>query len=164
MRSVHGGCFGRPTCWCFSQRRPSIFLTFYQLTEYIAYCIPRIHRTRNFARSSSCTMATDALEARFEQIALNDQNEDPHHPSSYHKSKVCRACTLKALLTGSGFIIYGHIHNRARQCNEDAAPETPKRKRRQQECRYHNHQSHVAIAGRSKGSNHHNRRSRPDIG
>jgi aurora kinase len=34
-------------------------------------------------------LETQTLEARFEQFAINDQNEDPAHPqTSYHKSKV----------------------------------------------------------------------------
>ena len=40
-------------------------------------------------------MATEALEARFEQITLNDQNEDPQHSTSYNKSKVCHTYRLK---------------------------------------------------------------------
>jgi len=34
--------------------------------------------------------STEALEARFEQITINDQNEDPEHPRVYHKSKVLK--------------------------------------------------------------------------
>jgi len=40
-------------------------------------------------------MATDALEARFEQMALSDQNQDPQHSTSYHKSKVRPTYKLK---------------------------------------------------------------------
>ena len=46
-------------------------------------------------------MATEALETRFEQITLNDQNEDPQHMTSYHKSKVCRACSLEICFADS---------------------------------------------------------------
>jgi hypothetical protein len=34
------------------------------------------------------TMDATALEARFEQFTINDQNEDPATHNSYHKSKV----------------------------------------------------------------------------
>jgi hypothetical protein len=33
-------------------------------------------------------MEAQTLEARFEQIAISDQNEDPSAPKLYHKSKV----------------------------------------------------------------------------
>lgn len=37
---------------------------------------------------------TQALEARFEQISIIDQNEDPAIlATSYHKSKVCHRAT-----------------------------------------------------------------------
>jgi hypothetical protein len=44
-------------------------------------------------------MEATALEARFEQFSINDQNEDPAGQTSYHKSKVSDSSSWKQMST-----------------------------------------------------------------
>jgi hypothetical protein len=44
-------------------------------------------------------MDATALEARFEQFSIVDQNEDPAGQTSYHKSKVSDSSSWKYVLT-----------------------------------------------------------------